>query len=102
MRACCDRMHGACCALRACADRQRPWFTAFASSQLRPVYNDGQELRNITNLPLLGVVSIILTDAERKSERNSRLRFFFGSGGLVAMFVVIMVTMSILAARQVG
>jgi len=77
-------------------------FTAFASSQLRPVYNDGQELRNITNLPLLGVVSIILTDAERKSERNSRLRFFFGSGGLVALFVIIMVTMSILAARQVG
>ena len=77
-------------------------FTAFASSQMRPVYNDAQELRNVTNLPLLGVVSMILTDAERKSERNGRLRFYFGTGGLVALFLITMVTMSILAARQVG
>ena len=77
-------------------------FVAFAGSQLRPVYNDAQELRNITGLPLLGVVSMILTDDERRAERNSRLRFFFGTGGLFASFVIMMVTMSILTARQVG
>ncbi len=77
-------------------------FTAFASSQLRPVYNDAQELRNLTDLPLLGVVSMILTDAERRSERNNRLRFYFGTGGLIFLFLITMVTLSILAARQVG
>ena len=77
-------------------------FTAFAGSQLRPVYNEAQELRQITGLPLLGVVSMILTDDERKTERNSRLRFFFGAGSLFASFVIMMVTMSILTARQVG
>ena len=77
-------------------------FTAFAGSQLRPVYNEAQELRQITGLPLLGVVSMILTDDERKTERNSRLRFFFGTGSLFASFVIMMVTMSILTARQVG
>ena len=77
-------------------------FTSFAGSQLRPVYNDAQELRNFTGLPLLGVVSMILTDDERKGERNSKVRFYFGAGSLLASFVVAMVTMSILTARQVG
>ena len=77
-------------------------FTAFAGSQLRPVYNDAQELSSVTGLPLLGVVSMILTDDERKGERNNTVRFYFGAGGLLASFVIAMVTMSILTARQVG
>ena len=77
-------------------------FTSFAGSQLRPVYNDAQELRNVTGLPLLGVVSMILTDSERKGERNNKVRFYFGAGGLLASFLIAMVTMSILTARQVG
>ena len=77
-------------------------FTAFAASQLRPVYNDAQELRVKTGLPLLGVVSLILDDGERKLERANRLRFYLGSGGLLASYLTAMVTVSILAARQVG
>lgn len=77
-------------------------FTSFAASQLRPVYNDAQEMRIKTSLPLLGVVSMILSDAERKSERNNRLRFFAGTGGLLASFLVALVTISIISARQVG
>ncbi len=76
--------------------------TTFAASQLRPVYHDAQELRVKTGLPLLGVVSEILSDEERLRERNSRFRFFAGTGGLFASFVAAMVTISILAARQVG
>lgn len=74
----------------------------FVVSQLRPVYNDAQELRAKTGLPLLGVVSMILSDEERKQERAGRLRFYAGTGGLLASYVVAMVTVSILAARQVG
>jgi polysaccharide chain length determinant protein (PEP-CTERM system associated) len=76
--------------------------TTFAASQLRPVYNDAQELRAKTGLPLLGVVSMILSDDERKRERAARVRFYAGTGGLFASYVVAMVTVSILAARQVG
>lgn len=76
--------------------------TTFAASQLRPVYNDAQELRAKTGLPLLGVVSMILSDDERRRERAARFRFYAGTGGLFASFVVAMVTVSILAARQVG
>ena len=77
-------------------------FTAFAASQLRPVYNDAQEMRTKTGIPLLGVVSLILSEQEQKSERSNRLRFFVGTGGLMTSFLVAIVTLSILAARQVG
>ena len=77
-------------------------FTAFAASQLRPVYNDGQEMRLKTGLPILGVVSVVLTELQRKQERMSNLRFYAGTGSLFASFLVAMVTVSILAARQAG
>ena len=76
--------------------------TTFAASQLRPVYNDGQELRVKVGLPLLGVVSMVMSEVERKRERAGRLRFYAGTGGLFASFLVTMVTVSILAARQAG
>lgn len=76
--------------------------TTFVASQLRPVYNDAQELRAKTGLPLLGVVSMVLNDEERKRERAGRFRFYAGTGSLFVSFAVAMVTVSILAARQVG
>ena len=76
--------------------------TALGASQLRPVYNDAQDLRAKTGLPLLGVVSMILNDDERKREQMGRLRFYAGTGSLFASFLVAMVTISILAARQAG
>ena len=77
-------------------------FTAFSANQLRPVYNDAQELRVKTGLPLLGVVSIILDDGERKYERSKRLLFYLGSSGLLASYLLVMLMVSIIAARQVG
>ena len=75
---------------------------ALAASQLRPVYDDAQQLRAKTGLPLLGVVSMILSDDDRKRERAGRLRFYAGTGGLFASFLVAVVTVSILATRQAG
>jgi len=76
--------------------------TAFVASQIRPVFDDVQQLRAKVSLPLLGVVSMILSDDDKKREKSSRLRFYFGTGGLLASYLVAMVTVSIIAARQVG
>jgi polysaccharide chain length determinant protein (PEP-CTERM system associated) len=74
----------------------------FAASQVRPVFDDVHQLRAKTGLPLLGVVSMILSDDDKKRERTGRIRFLAGSGGLLASYLVAIVTVSILASRQVG
>jgi polysaccharide chain length determinant protein (PEP-CTERM system associated) len=77
-------------------------FTAFAGSQLRPVFHSAGELRAKVSIPLLGVVSSVSSDATLRRERNGLMRFMVGSGGLVGSFIVIFVAMSIIAARRVG
>jgi polysaccharide chain length determinant protein (PEP-CTERM system associated) len=72
---------------------------AFLASQIRPVFGDGDELRTRTGLPLLGVVSLAMSEAERGRERLGTLRFLGASGGLVGLFVLGMVAMAILAQR---
>jgi polysaccharide chain length determinant protein (PEP-CTERM system associated) len=77
-------------------------FTAFAAAQLRPVYFDSHELRTQTELPILGVVSRLVGDAERRRSRIDRLRVIGATGGLILMFVVAMSSLAIMSARQVG
>ena len=75
-------------------------FSAFAVSQLRPAYHDAKDLGQKTGLPLLGVVSMVMSEAEQRRERNSNLRFYAGTGGLFGVLLVAMITVSILSARQ--
>jgi polysaccharide chain length determinant protein (PEP-CTERM system associated) len=74
---------------------------SFGASQMWPVYSDGNELRTSTGLPLLGVVSLVMSEADRQRERAGTLLFFGASGGLVGLFVLGMVTMVILARRAI-
>jgi capsular polysaccharide biosynthesis protein len=74
-------------------------FTAFAASQLRPTFHDAYDLRQKTGLPLLGVVSAVLSDVDKRRERIDRLRFFGASGGLVLLFAAGLALMAVMAAR---
>lgn len=76
-------------------------FTAFAASQLRPVFHNPADLRTLTNLPLLGVVSRVMSDAERRREKIDMLRFLVGSGSLVGVFAAGLAVMTVMS-RQAG
>lgn len=76
-------------------------FAAFAASQLRPVFHDANELREKTELPLLGVVTLILNDEAKRQSRTDKLRFFAGVGLLVLVFAIGLVTMYLLT-QQAG
>lgn len=69
---------------------------AFAAVQIRPTFGRGDELRQKTGLPLLGVVSALVTDADRRRERASMFRFATASGGLVGIFVAGLIAMIVM------
>jgi polysaccharide chain length determinant protein (PEP-CTERM system associated) len=62
-------------------------FTAFAAARLRPTFGDAHELRLRTGLPLLGVVTLLTTEADRQRERMRLLRFAGASGSLLLLMM---------------
>ena len=68
---------------------------AFVASQLRPTFASGEELRIKTGLPLLGVVTRLVSDEERQQQRRQLMGFVFGSGGLVGVFCAALITMTL-------
>ncbi len=70
---------------------------AFVASQMRPTFANAEELRLQTGLPLLGVVTMLVTDADRKRSRVSLFRFVAASGGLVGLFAAGLITMSLMS-----
>ncbi|MFL6698567.1 MAG: XrtA system polysaccharide chain length determinant [Vitreoscilla sp.] len=75
---------------------------AFLASQLRPVFFNTGDLRAHLELPVLGIVSRVTSDAERRLEKVYLMRFLAGSGSLVGIFVATIVVMSVVAARRAG
>jgi polysaccharide chain length determinant protein (PEP-CTERM system associated) len=76
-------------------------FTAFALSQLRPVFHNTKELREKFSMPLLGMVSLVSSESDLRREKVDRMRFLFSSGSLVGVFVAMVVAIAIVAARRV-
>jgi polysaccharide chain length determinant protein (PEP-CTERM system associated) len=72
-------------------------FFAFVAAQMRPTFASGEELRLKTSLPLLGVVTALVTDVDRRRERVSLFRFVAASGGLVGLFAAGLITMSLMS-----
>ncbi|MDC8786180.1 XrtA system polysaccharide chain length determinant [Roseateles koreensis] len=77
-------------------------FAAFAGSQIRPVFYDVNDLRARVDLPILGVVTRLITDEDRRRHRTDLIRFTIASGSLVALFVIGLAVMAFLMNRQGG
>ena len=75
-------------------------FTAFAASQLRPVFHSLGDLRSKVSLPMLGAVSLVIGDADIRRERVDLLRFLLSSGSLIGVFIITLITMLVINARQ--
>lgn len=72
---------------------------AFVLSQLRSVFFDARAVRNTIGLPVLGVVTLVRTDAARLRARRELRMFGFATGGLVGVFVAGVVVMTFFAQR---
>jgi polysaccharide chain length determinant protein (PEP-CTERM system associated) len=76
--------------------------TAFAASQIRPVFHDLNELRHRLELPILGAVSRQETREDRRRQKVDLLRFGVASGSLVSLYAVGLIGMAIWISRQAG
>ncbi|MET0207672.1 MAG: XrtA system polysaccharide chain length determinant, partial [Burkholderiaceae bacterium] len=76
--------------------------TAFAASQLRPVFHDLNEMRHRLELPILGMVSRQETANDRRRHKVDLLRFGVASGSLVSLYALGLIGMAIWLSRQVG
>lgn len=72
---------------------------AFLLSQLRSVFFDARSVRNTIGLPVLGVVTLVLKDAARARQRRDLKRFGLASSGLIGVFVLAIIALTILSSR---
>ena len=60
----------------------------FLMSQIRPVFFDANSLRAATDLPLLGVVTLVKNDVVKRREARSLYRFLASVAALVVLFLL--------------
>jgi len=64
---------------------------AFLLTQLRPSIENRRQLLELTSFPLLGLVTMIETEAARRSKRRSNLLFTAGGVGLFLVLLAQMI-----------
>jgi polysaccharide chain length determinant protein (PEP-CTERM system associated) len=75
-------------------------FTAFAASQLRPVFHDARTLRNVIDLPLLGVVTLVLSDAGKRKERSDLNKFLIVLVALIVSFTILISALAFISGQM--
>lgn len=60
---------------------------AFVAMELHPTCYDDRSLREVSGLPVLGVVSVIVNQSMRRKRRNVLIGFLLGSGTLLGSYV---------------
>lgn len=73
--------------------------SAFFASQLRAVFFDARSLRTAVGLPLLGVVTMVMSEGAVRREKSDLKKFLGASGGLVGIFVAGMIILSLMSGR---
>src|SRR5438876_2199783 len=74
---------------------------AYLVNEARPTFYDGRSLREACGLPLLGVVSMIVSEPRRRAERSSMFWFLGGVGALLGAYLTSFIALQMLTARLV-
>jgi polysaccharide chain length determinant protein (PEP-CTERM system associated) len=63
--------------------------TSFVVSEVMPTFHDARSLREVTQRPILGMVTMLPSEALNRSRRRNALYFAGGASGLVAAFAAV-------------
>src|SRR3989449_3169779 len=72
---------------------------AYLVNEARPTFYDGRSLREACGLPLLGVVSMIVSEPRRRAGRRSMFWFLGGVGALLGTYLASFIVLQMLTAR---
>jgi polysaccharide chain length determinant protein (PEP-CTERM system associated) len=72
---------------------------AYFANEARPTIYDARSLRELSGLPVLGVVSMVMSEPRQRAERASVFRFIGGVGALVGTYMASFVVLQMLTAR---
>ena len=62
---------------------------SFAASEIMPTFHDARSLREVTQRPILGMVTMLPSESMSRLRRRSALYFAGGTGALVAAFAAV-------------
>jgi uncharacterized protein involved in exopolysaccharide biosynthesis len=72
---------------------------SFLVSKTLPTFSDSRTLRELTNRPVLGVISMLDRPELRRVKRRRNYVFFGGLGGLAAGYAVLLLAVILLPAK---
>jgi polysaccharide chain length determinant protein (PEP-CTERM system associated) len=74
-------------------------FASFVASQVWPTFADARTLRDSTGVPVLGTVSMVVSDTRRRKERNGLIGFVSGLVALIGSFGAGLLALFLLSSR---
>lgn len=74
-------------------------FASFAASQAWPTFSDARVLRELTGLPVLGTVSMLMSDAQKRKEKRGLIGFVSGFLALVGSYGAGLLALFLLSTR---
>lgn len=72
---------------------------SFVACEVRPAFYDGRALADVTGLPILGTVSLIVSEKQKKLARRSTTKFLAGVGMLIGTYLASFVALTLLSSR---
>ena len=73
----------------------------FVAREIRPAFYDGRSLGEATGLPILGAVSMVMSEPKKREMRRGVFRFLGGIGALLGAYVAGFLALTLLASRSV-
>jgi polysaccharide chain length determinant protein (PEP-CTERM system associated) len=64
---------------------------SFVASEVMPIFHDARSLRAVTKRPILGMISMLQTEAQLRMRRRSAYLFAGGLGAFLASFTLVIV-----------
>jgi hypothetical protein len=70
---------------------------SFVASEIMPIFHDSRALRAVAKRPILGMISMLQTEAQMRVKRRSAYLFAGGLGAFLATFTAVIVLAQLFA-----